>query len=195
MASYSNEELLRGILRNNSTILRHIYKSYYHMINAFVIRNKGDESNANDIFQEAIIVIYRKLKSDRLMIETCTFETYLYSVARLLWLKQLERRKNDIVKVEEVHHFSDQIYDDELVELARKNDRYRLFQEHFQKLGKDCKQILQLFFDKLTFKQIADTLGYTSESYAKKRKHQCKEYLVRSIKQDEEFKKIIENDY
>jgi RNA polymerase sigma factor (sigma-70 family) len=165
------------------------------MINAFVIRNKGDESNANDIFQEAIIVIYRKLKSDRLMIETCTFETYLYSVARLLWLKQLERRKNDIVKVEEVHHFSDQIYDDELVELARKNDRYRLFQEHFQKLGKDCKQILQLFFDKLTFKQIADTLGYTSESYAKKRKHQCKEYLVRSIKQDEEFKKIIENDY
>ena len=36
-------------------------------------------------------------------------------------------------------------------------------------------------------------MGFTSESYAKKRKHQCKEYLVRSIKQDTEYKNIIEN--
>lgn len=195
MASYSNEELLRGILRNNSTILRHIYKSYYHKINAFVTRNSGDESDANDIFQEAIIVIYRKLKADNLILDNCTFETYLYSVCRLLWLKHLEKRKNNIVKVEEIHHYSESIYEDDIQDIALKNERYKLFQDHFQKLGKDCQKILQLFFDKVPIKQIAEVMGFTSESYAKKRKHQCKEYLVRSIKQDTAYKNIIENDY
>lgn len=194
MASYSNDELLRGILRNNSTILRYIYKSYYHKINAFVTHNSGDESDANDIFQEAIIVIYRKLKVGNLIIDNCSFETYLYSVCRLLWLKYLDKRKNNIVKVEEIHHYSDVIYENDIRDIAIKNERYKLFQEHFQKLGKDCQKILQLFFDKVPIKEIADLMGFTSESYAKKRKHQCKEYLVRSIKQDTEYKNIIEND-
>ena len=195
MANYSNDELLRGILSNNSVVLRHIYKSYYHKINAFVTRNSGDENDANDIFQEAVIVIYRKLKADNLVLESCTFETYLYSVCRLLWLKQLDKRKNNIVKVEEIHHYSESIYEDDIQDIARKNERYKLFQDHFQKLGKDCQKILQMFFDKVPIKQIAEIMGFTSESYAKKRKHQCKEYLVRSIKQDTEYKNIIENDY
>lgn len=195
MANYSNEELLRGILRNNNLVLRHIYKSYYHKINAFVCHNSGDENDANDIFQEAIIVMYRKIKDNSLQLENCAFETYLYSVCRLLWLKQLEKRRNTIVKVNDVNHFSESVYDDDLDEVVRKNERYKLFQDHFQKLGKDCQKILQLFFDKVPLKQIAEIMGLTSESYAKKRKHQCKEYLVRSIKQDTEYKNIIENGY
>jgi RNA polymerase sigma factor (sigma-70 family) len=194
MVSYNNEELLRGILRNNSLILRHIYKVYFHKIYSFVTNNKGNADEANDIFQEAIIVIYRKLKDDNLIISNCSFETYLYSVSRLLWLKQLQYKKESIVKIEDMNPYSDQIIDDDLSELIRKNERYKLFQDHFQKMGKDCQKILQLFFEKVSIKQITEIMGYASESYTKKRKHQCKEYLVKSIKQDNEFKKIIDYD-
>jgi RNA polymerase sigma factor (sigma-70 family) len=194
MASYNNEELLRGILRNNSLILRYIYKTYFHKIYSFVINNRGDSEEANDIFQEAIIVIYRKLKEDNLIISNCSFETYLFSVSRLLWLKQLQYKKESIVKIEDMNPYSDQIIDDDLSELIRKNERYKLFQDHFQKLGKDCQKILQLFFEKVSIRQITEIMGYASESYTKKRKHQCKEYLVKSIKQDNEFKKIIDYD-
>lgn len=195
MANYSNEELLRGILRNNNIVLKHIYKSYYHKINAFVCNNNGDNNDANDVFQEAIIIIYRKLKEQNLTLESCAFETYLYSVCRLLWLKQLEKKKNSIVNVYDIHEYSDVIHDDGINEIAQKNEKYKLFQDHFKKLGKDCQKILQLFFDKVPLKQVAEIMGLTSENYAKKRKHQCKEYLVRSIKQDTEYKNIIENDY
>jgi hypothetical protein len=37
-------------------------------------------------------------------------------------------------------------------------------------------------------------MGFQSEKYAKKRKYKCKEYLVKSIKQDIEYKKILEDD-
>ena len=96
MGSYTNEELLSGILRNNSLILRYIYKTYFHKIYSFIINNKGNAEEANDIFQEAVIVIYRKVKEDALVINNSSFETYLFAVCRLLWLKQLQRKKDDI---------------------------------------------------------------------------------------------------
>ena len=37
-------------------------------------------------------------------------------------------------------------------------------------------------------------MGYKSEKYAKKRKFKCKELLISRIKQDAEFKKILEDD-
>jgi len=194
MASYTTEELLRGILRNNSLILRHIYKAYFHTIYSFVTNNKGGSDEANDIFQEAIIVIYRKIKEDNLLLSNSSFETYLFSVCRLLWLKQLQYRKESIVTSEDIDPYSDQIFEDDLSELIQKNERYKLFQDHFQKLGKDCQKILQLFFEKVAIKQITEIMGYVSDSYTKKRKHQCKEYLVKSIKQDNEFKKLIDYD-
>jgi RNA polymerase sigma factor (sigma-70 family) len=194
MASYTNEELLRGILRNNSLVLRYIYKAYFHKIYSFVINNKGGADEANDVFQEAIIVIYRKIKEDNLLISNSSFETYLFSVCRLLWLKQLQYKKESIVSHEDIDPYADQIIDDDLSELIQKNERYKLFQDHFQKMGKDCQKILQLFFEKVAIKQITEIMGYVSDSYTKKRKHQCKEYLVKSIKQDSEFKKLIDYD-
>jgi RNA polymerase sigma factor (sigma-70 family) len=194
MASYNNEELLGGILRNNSLILRYIYKTYFHKIYSFVTNNRGDAGEANDIFQEAIIVIYRKLKKDSLLMGNNSFETYLFSICKLLWLKQLQYRKESIVKVDDMDHFSNQIIADDLSELIHKNERYKLYQDHFQKMGKDCQKILQLFFEKVAIKQITELMGYSSDSYTKKRKHQCKEYLVRSIKQDNDFKNIIDYD-
>ncbi|HNW50308.1 MAG TPA: sigma-70 family RNA polymerase sigma factor [Prolixibacteraceae bacterium] len=194
MVGYSNEEILRGILKNNSLILRYIYKTYFHKIFSFVTNNKGNSEEANDVFQEAIIVIYRKLKEDNLAIANCSFDTYLFSVCRLLWLKQLQIKREDIVKIEDLDIYSEKLIDDDLSDLIKKNERYKLFQDHFQKLGKDCQKILQLFFKKAPIKQITEIMGYASDSYTKKRKHQCKEYLVKSIKQDNEYKKLINYD-
>ena len=61
MINYSNEELLNGILRNDNVILQHIYKNYYYKVNLYINKNSGNDDDANDIFQEAIIVVYRKL--------------------------------------------------------------------------------------------------------------------------------------
>jgi len=194
MVSYSNEEILRGILRNNSLILRYIYKTYFQKIYSFVTSNNGNAEEANDIFQESVIIIYRKLKEDSLVLNNCTFETYIISVSRFLWIKQLQRKKNDIIKLEDIHNYDEKIIDDDLSDLVRKNEKYKLFQDHFHKMGKDCQTILQLFFEKVPLKTITEIMGYSSESYTKKRKHQCKEYLVRSIKQDNNFKKIIDYD-
>lgn len=190
MTDYTNLELLNGILRNDTIVLQFIYKNFYSKINFFIKKNNGDDDDANDIFQEAIIIIYRKLKANELALD-CTFETYLYSICRFLWLKQLEKRKIEKENIKDNHEFNDEIYDDSLEKVTDLNDRYRLYQKHFANLGKDCQKILQLYFDKVPLKTIAQMMGFKSEKYAKKRKFSCKEYLIKSVKQDLEYKNIL----
>ena len=193
MIDYSNQDLLNGIQRNDTIVLQYIYKNFYSKINFFIKKNSGDDDDANDVFQEAIIIMYRKLKANELVLD-CSFETYLYSVSRFLWLKQLEKRKLEKEKIKDNHEYNDDIYDDGLEKVVDLNERYRLYQNHFANLGKDCQKILQLYFDKVPLKNIAQIMGFKSEKYAKKRKFKCKEYLIKSIKQDLEYKKILSGD-
>ena len=193
MIEYTNQDLLYGILKNDTIILQFIYKNFYSNINFFIKKNNGDDDDANDIFQESIIIIYRKLKANDLVLD-CTFDTYLYSICRFLWLKQLEKRKIEKENIKDNHEFNDEIYDDSLEKVADLNERYRLYQKHFANLGKDCQKILQLYFDKVPLKNIAQIMGFKSEKYAKKRKFKCKEYLIKSIKQDLEYSKILSGD-
>jgi RNA polymerase sigma factor (sigma-70 family) len=194
MIDYSNLELLNGIIRNDTIILQFIYKNFYSKINFFIKKNSGDDDDANDVFQEAIIIIYRKLKANDLVLD-CTFETYLYSVCRFLWLKQLDKRKLEKEKIKDNHEYNEDLYDDGLEKVADLNERYRLYQKHFANLGKDCQKILQLYFDKVPLKNIAQIMGFKGEKYAKKRKFKCKEYLINSIKQDLEYSKILSGNH
>ena len=193
MIDYTTLDLLNGILRNDTIILQFIYKNFYSKINFFIKKNSGDDDDANDIFQEAIIIIFRKLKANELVLD-CTFETYLYSVCRFLWLKQLDKRKIEKEKIKDNHDYHEDIYDDGLEKVADLNERYKLYQKHFTNLGKDCQKVLQLYFDKVPLKNIAQIMGFKSEKYAKKRKFKCKEYLIKSIKQDLEYNKILSGD-
>ena len=194
MIGYSDEQILKGILRHDNLILQYIYKQYYYNINYFIRKNQGSEDDASDIFQEAIIIIYRKIKENDLIFEKSSFKSYLFSVCRFLWLKQLEKRRIEKERLNDTLPYQDDLYDDNLNELVEKNERYGLYQKHFSTLSTDCQKLLQLFFEKVPLKEIAKVMGYKSEKYAKKRKYKCKELLISRIKQDAEFKKILEDD-
>ncbi len=194
MIVYSDEQILKGVLRHDNLILQYIYKQFYYKISYFVKKNQGNEDDASDVFQEAIIVIYRKLKENDLVFQKSSFAGYLFSVCRFIWLKQLEKRRIERKKLDETLPFQENLYDENLVELVDKNERYGLYQKHFATLSTDCQKLMQLFFDKVSLREIAKIMGYKSEKYAKTRKYKCKEILIKRIKQDTEFKKILEDD-
>jgi RNA polymerase sigma factor (sigma-70 family) len=185
---YDANEILEGIKLNNDNVLTYIYKKYYKEIQHYIIKNSGNEEDARDVFQEALIVIYRKLKNNELHL-TCAFNTYLYAVCRYLWLKTLNKDKNNIM-VEMDDQINDKIIDEDLVNKINENEKFALYQKHFEKLEEDCKKILKLFVNKTSLKEIAAIMGYKSEKYAKKRKFLCKEYLINSIQKDPNFKHL-----
>jgi RNA polymerase sigma factor (sigma-70 family) len=194
MRSYSDDQIQKGIIRHDNLVLTYIYKQFYYKVNAFIKKNSGTDDDVNDVFQEAIIVIYRKLKDNENLFENRSFEIYLYSVCRFLWLKHLHHRKAEKEKINDTLPFNDEVYDDELSSLIEKNERYLLYQKHFRNISNDCQKILQMFFDKVPIRQIAQIMGFKSEKYAKTRKYKCKELLISRIKLDTDYKKLFNDD-
>jgi RNA polymerase sigma factor (sigma-70 family) len=194
MKNYTDDQIQKGILRHDNLVLSFIYKQYYYKVNNFVRKNNGSEDDVSDVFQESIIVIYRKLKENDLLFEHRSFEVYLFSVCRFLWLKNLQRRKTEKDKINEILPFSSEIYDDDLELVVEKNERFLLYQKHFRNISSDCQKILQMFFDKVPVKQIAQLMGFKSENYVRTRKYKCKELLIERIQQDTAYKKLFEDD-
>jgi len=184
---FSAENILRGIKERDTKVLTFIYDSYFQQIRAFILNNHGTIEDAQDIYQDAVLVIYQKLANDNLNL-TCSFNTYLYSVCRLLWLKNLEKKRLNNLYTEDLESFvimgEDMYAEYEMVE------RFKLYQDHFKKLSFGCQKVLELFLARISLKEIARILGFKNEQYAKKRKFQCKEKLIQNIQNDPKFKEI-----
>ena len=172
----------------NADVLNYIYEKCYYQIRALIDQNFGTREDAKDIYQDAILVIYQKLQKEETTLN-CSFDTYFYSVCRLLWMKQLEQRKLKKLYLEESGEFVE--LDEKITTVIEANDRYKIYQDHFKKLSFNCQKILELFLAGIPVKEIARILRYRSGDYIKKRKHYCKENLVASIKKDPRYKEII----
>lgn len=188
MQEYKAEEILDGLRNRDTNVLDFIYKSFFQQIKIFINKNSGTDEDAQDMYQDAILIIYQKIKNDNLTLN-CSFNTYLYSVCRLLWLKQLEKRKKSQEYVENSEKLVE--LDDDILKIYNSNERYIIYQNHFKKLSQNCQKILELYMARIQLKEIANILGYKSDKYVKKRKHQCKEKLVNSIKNDPRYKELL----
>lgn len=187
MQELKAENILDGLRDRDTKVLDFIYKSFYEQIKVFILRNRGSIEDAKDVYQDALLVIYQKVSRDNLAL-SCSFQTYLYSVCRLLWLKQLKTNQIEKNAAEETGMYIE--LGEDILDVFEKNERYKLYQQHFQKLSFSCQKVLELFLAGISLREIANILGFKSEHYAKKRKYQCKEKLINSIKSDPNFKQF-----
>ena len=188
MQGLTAEEILKGLTDRDTKVLDYIYENFFHQTKIFINQNSGSEEDAQDIYQDAILIIYQKARNENLTLN-CSFSTYLFSVCRLLWLKQLKERKRKKLYIEDSGKFVE--LDEGITELFEYNEKQKLFQDHFKKLSYNCQKILELFLARISLKEIANILSYKSEGYVKKRKSKCKDKLVDNIKSDPEFKNIV----
>ena len=192
MTFYTDEAIIDGLKRQDSLIIRYVYKEYYPTIKFLITTNSGTDTDAEDVFQDALVVLYRKIARENLVL-TSSFKAFLYSICRNLWLQRLDRRvfRNEFLELEDLGELQDISYSEQPED---DQEKYRLFQQHFFRLGDDCQKVLKLFMNKTSLKEIADIMGFKTEKYAKTRKFMCKEKLKNSIINDPNFKKYL-SDY
>ncbi len=163
--------LLRGLSANHADAIETIYRDNYPAIKAFIIKNNGYPDDARDIFQEAMIVLFEKSKSDSFVL-SCRLQTYLYSVCRRLWLKKLQKQNRFNPSVELIHEIVP--VEDELVMHEKKEADFKLMENALQKVGEPCKSLLQAFYiEKKSMPEIAQTFHYTNAENAKTQKYKC----------------------
>ncbi|HEY1006117.1 MAG TPA: sigma-70 family RNA polymerase sigma factor [Sphingobacteriaceae bacterium] len=170
-----DSEVVLGILNGSKDTLNRLYKSYYPMILQLIISNSGDEDYAKDIFQEAIIVLYNKVKSGNFELNS-KLKTFIYSVCRRLWLKRLSQLKHSGGNVMD---FEDHIpVEEDLEEYDEQDRKFKLMDQAMGKLGEPCRTIIEDFYMKnRSMQDICEKFGYTNTDNAKNQKYKCLQRL------------------
>lgn len=193
MLRYSDEEILGGLVKKDSRIIQFVLDEHFNTIRRFILRNNGTREDAEDVFQDALMVIYQKTRDNELNLE-CSFITFLYSVSRHIWLQKLERNKIDPAHVGDIENFIE-LSDELKVEVHdEERERMKIFQQHFLNLGEDCRKLLRLFVKKIPMTDIMKIMGYKSVKYTKTRKFLCKEKLKKSIVKDPRSHNLMFNE-
>jgi RNA polymerase sigma factor (sigma-70 family) len=193
MIHYSDEAILEGLRLRSDYIINFIYKEFFPVIKFLVTENGGADEDAEDIFQDGIIILYNKISLNQLVL-TSSFKTYMYSVCRNLWLQKLNKRKAIYDKLSAVEEFID-LPTDILQEIsAAEVEMHRIIQMHFLSMPDDCQKVLKLFIKNIPLREIAGIMGFKTESYAKTRKYLCKEDLKKRIADDPRSQKFLRNE-
>ncbi|QEC67060.1 sigma-70 family RNA polymerase sigma factor [Panacibacter ginsenosidivorans] len=170
-AEINEQILLRGLVNNDSKAIESIYKENYNMIQAFILNNNGTYDDARDIFQEAMITLYEKAKSESFVL-TCQIKTYVYSVCRRLWLKRLQQMGRYVSTGESLEETVP--VEDDLEVHEKRNAEFAIMERAMGSLGEPCKSLLDAYYiRKKGMTEIATEFGYTNADNAKNQKYKC----------------------
>ncbi len=172
MKPETNEQLLlRGLAENDKKAVETIYKDNFNMIQGFIINNNGTYDDARDIFQEAMITLYEKAKSESFVL-TSQIKTYIYSVCRRLWLKRLQQKGRYVLETESLEETVSVEEDIDVHE--KRNSEFAIMERALGSLGEPCKSLLEAYYlQKKDMTEIASTFGYTNADNAKNQKYKC----------------------
>jgi len=190
MIHYSDEAILEGLRLRSDYIINFIYKEFFPLIKFLVTENGGEGEDAEDIFQDGIIILYNKISLNQLVL-TSSFKTYMYSVCRNLWLQKLNKRKAIYDKLADVEEFIDLPGDILRETSSEETEMHRIIQIHFLALPEDCQKVLKLFVKNIPLREIAGIMGFKTENYAKTRKYLCKQELKKRIADDPRSQKYF----
>jgi RNA polymerase sigma factor (sigma-70 family) len=151
-----------GLLVNDPRVIRALYATHYPAALQYITRNRGTASDAQDIFQEAITVLWLYVKEGRF---GTTPESdpggFLFRVVKYKWLdvvRSAAHRHMRTLKDEQAHGLL--MEDDPEVE-----ERLMRLREVYAKLDDKCRKVLdQFYFERKDLTSIASAMGVEEES-------------------------------
>lgn len=174
---------IKAMLENDHYVLNQLYKKYFPRIKTMVLKNSGTAHDAFDIFQEALVVIYKKAQQPNFEL-TSKFYTFLYGVS---W--NLLRKRFDKISLEPLINVPEEGYNniDLLEEVLEDEKRYQLYKEKLNELAENCQKIIKLFLKKIKLQEIADMLNYKNQNTVAQKHFKCKKQLIKLIREDERY--------
>ena len=166
----------------------YLYREYYPVIQSFIRDNSGSEEDAADVFQDALIVLYNKVRSEHFKL-TCTIKTFIYSICKNLWLKKLNSRKLHITKKEA---FKTTELAPNITDILENDEQSKLVAQLLKQLGEDGERILiYYYFDGLDVKEITQKMGYANEYVTRNKKFRSLKKLRTLLSQSFLFKDLL----
>ncbi|MCC6726592.1 MAG: sigma-70 family RNA polymerase sigma factor [Saprospiraceae bacterium] len=155
--------------------LAHLHRQVFGMTLKFVNKFKGSDADAEDVFQDAMVALYKMARQGKLVAGT-NIEAYLFAICKNLWFKQLRKRhetvdiSSELVKMPELDNLP--------LHSMLEHEQQNAFARLLQRFGEDCQRVLvSYYYDRLRMSKIAEMMGYSNEQVAKNKKADCMKRL------------------
>ncbi len=182
-AQQTDQQIVKSLRKGDTSVFEKLYKDKYYLIESLVVKKGGDKHDAKDIFHESLIVLYKNIRKEEFEL-TSSLSTYIFSIARNLWLKEITKRskRNEVSISDGKSEFSDT--NPILVESASlKEERFKVMKEVLNDIGDPCKSLItKFYFLKKSMEEISSEMGYKSASVAKHQKYKCMERIRKKVK-------------
>jgi RNA polymerase sigma factor (sigma-70 family) len=172
--------LLERIRKGDEGALAELYRTHRSRIFSLVTRNSGDSDDADDMLQEALVVLWERVRSGRFAL-SAQVGTFLYATARNKWLRVLAGRKREVPAVKGEHELPSE--DPDPLSLLVETQEALIVKQALERLGEPCRQLLVLFYwEERPMEEIAARLGFANADTAKSKKYQCKRALEKLLR-------------
>lgn len=174
----TEQDLLAALAAGQRAATEQIYRQNYHIISGWLVKNGGTASDAADLFQEAMVVLFGKAQEEEFRL-TCSIGTYLFAISKHLWYKKLQKAsRNPVALYDNMGTEEDEetgiAYEDDISAHHERETHYTQLDSALDQLGEPCRSILKAYYhhDK-SMQEIAADFGYTNPDNAKTQKYKC----------------------
>ena len=156
-----------------------LYKANRRPVVSYVMKNSGTSDDGDDVLQEAVVVLWEKVRSGNFQYES-KLSTFIMGTAKNIWMRRLARRRKEVPEGRSVEDARS--LDPSPLEELIESDRARLVRDSLEKLGDPCKKLLLLFYwEECSLEEIAAKMGFANAETEKSKKYQCKKALERIL--------------
>ena len=177
MAYLPDEDIIKGIRTDDSSVYNKLKVWYTPMLHAFVADYNALPEDGDDLFQDTMMALIMQIRDGDYQL-TGKFITLFMAVAANIWSKKLRRRKH------ELEYMASLPKDETIPDSSGKMDWeiYRtVFAESLERLDNLCKKLVRMYFEGYELKLIAERLK-KKYGYIRNRKAYCMGKFVDNIK-------------
>ncbi|MES2478013.1 MAG: sigma-70 family RNA polymerase sigma factor [Bacteroidota bacterium] len=170
------QDILDALKSEQNKAYESLYDSYFGKVSRFICHNNGNARDAEDVFQDAMMVLVQKIRNDHFRL-TASMGTYIMAISKNIWLNRLRNSKRQEEK-------SDKYFKTVFMEVDEAIDQERFYksqlQKYIYKVSKHCQAVIDdVFFKGKTTEQIQNDYGYSSKQNAANQQYKCVEQLRR----------------
>ena len=154
-----------------------------NMVFSQVLKNKGSEEDAWEVFQECLVQFERSVRENRFE-QKSKVSTYFVATAKWHWINTQRKRNRDVewrpeqheqAVIEQVRNYSDEAL--KILDLA------------IESIGSNCKEVLYYWARSFTPDELCEVMDFSSGKMAKKGTYRYREKLKEFFNNNPEYRK------
>lgn len=191
MLKFSDRDIVLQLRSGDrEKVVQHLYQTSFPKIRSYIVSRGGSREDARDVFQDTVMVFFRKVTDGLISEEGMNVPAYLMNMAKNRWIDKI-RRDQKIQYTDEYYPFDDRSNND-VQEHTLDKERSAIIDQVLDSLGERCSELLRLviFYD-MSMKEIADKMKFSGEDSAKTQHYKCRQKLIQQYRDNKVLKQLL----